>query len=148
MFYKIFYKVNSILKKMFFKIIYNKQIDFGHKLNFRKRFNITIEKNGKLSIGNNVFFNNGCSINVLNEIVIEDDCIFGEDVKIYDHNHIFKYKNKLIREQGMKVGTIHIGKNCWIGSNVIILKGVEIGENCVIGAGAVISENIEKRYNS
>jgi acetyltransferase-like isoleucine patch superfamily enzyme len=37
---------------------------------------------------------------------------------------------------------IKIGKNCWLGSNVIVLKGVEIGNNCVIGAGCIIYKNI------
>ncbi|WP_455266069.1 DapH/DapD/GlmU-related protein [Phascolarctobacterium sp.] len=37
---------------------------------------------------------------------------------------------------------MHIGSHCWVGSNVVILKGVTIGDNCVIGAGCVITEDI------
>ena len=33
-------------------------------------------------------------------------------------------------------------KNCWIGANVVILKGVTIGDNVIIGAGAVIHKDI------
>ena len=38
-----------------------------------------------------------------------------------------------------KVKPIVIGRNVWIGNNVMILKGTEIGDNSVIGAGAVIT---------
>ena len=34
---------------------------------------------------------------------------------------------------------IIIGNNCWIASNVVILKGTKIGNNCVIGAGCIVS---------
>jgi acetyltransferase-like isoleucine patch superfamily enzyme len=40
---------------------------------------------------------------------------------------------------------VHIGKNCFIGARVIILKGVTIGDDAVIGAGAVITRNVPDR---
>ena len=33
-------------------------------------------------------------------------------------------------------------KHCWIGTNVVICKGVHIGDNCTIGAGVVVRENV------
>ena len=39
-----------------------------------------------VKIGDNVFFNNGTSIAAKEKIEIGDNCIFGENVKIYDHN--------------------------------------------------------------
>ena len=67
--------------------------------------------------------------------------IFGENVKIYDHNHRFNQLKEL-RKQGFSNGSVVIGERCWISSNVTILKGTEIGNNCVIGAGCVISGKI------
>jgi acetyltransferase-like isoleucine patch superfamily enzyme len=37
---------------------------------------------------------------------------------------------------------IHIGNRVWIGSNVVITKGVTIGDNSVIAAGAVVTKDI------
>ena len=37
---------------------------------------------------------------------------------------------------------VSIGKHCWIGSSVTILKGVTIGDNVVVGAGCVVVKDI------
>ena len=39
------------------------------------------------------------------------------------------------------LGKIKIGKNCFIGSRVLILKNVELGDNCIVGAGAVVTKS-------
>lgn len=142
LFYKVVYHINTIIKTLFLKIIYRKKFIIGENASFRKAFNLIIDADGKVQIGNNCFFNNYCSLNSMNNIKIGDNCIFGESVKLYDHNHRFNRKNELIKHQGFSTAPIEIGNNCWIASNVIILKGVQIGDNCVIAAGSVIRENI------
>ena len=37
---------------------------------------------------------------------------------------------------------IHIGRDCWIGANTVILRGVTIGDNVVIGANCLIYQDI------
>lgn len=118
------------------------EIRFGKNVYFRKNSTVTIRRTGKVYIGNNVFFNNYISINCHSNIRIGDNCLFGENVKIYDHNHKFRDKNSPIAGQGYSYGDISIGNNCWIGSNVVILKGVKIGNNVVIGANCVIDKDV------
>ena len=148
-----------------FKIIYSSDLSTGNRVLFGSNFNITLVRNsskiiigdnvefrsnvslrlnqkGVIQIGNNVFFNNSCSINCLNNILIGSNCQFGEGVKFYDHNHNYRDKGRLINEQGYSIGSIVIGNNCWFGSNVVILKDVEIGDNVVIGAGCIIYKSI------
>jgi acetyltransferase-like isoleucine patch superfamily enzyme len=117
-------------------------INVGKNLRVRNDFNITIGDNGQLLIHENCFFNNRCSINCLGKIKIGSHNQFGENVLMYDHNHQYQDAVQLISAQGYQVGSIIIGNNCWIGSNVVILKDVVIGDNVVIGAGCVIHKSI------
>ena len=117
-------------------------IKVGRNFRARDHFNITIGKDGLLEIGENCFFNNNCSINCVGKIEIGNDNQFGEGALLYDHNHKYRDEKQLISDQGYNIGTIKIGNNCWIGSNVVILKDVEIGDNVVIGAGCVIHKSI------
>lgn len=107
--------------------------------NFRSRkFCCLNISSGKLVIGNNVFFNRSVSLNCHSMITIGDNSLFGENVKVYDHDHLFNDKSKLIKEQGFAVADVSIGSNVWIGSNVVILKGSTIGDNSVIAAGSIV----------
>lgn len=138
---RIVLRIKFTLYKAFLKIKYAQNITIGKGFSFRKHLNINLN-GGRLIIGDNVFLNNYCSINVHKEILIGNNCIFGENVKMYDHNHKYKDKNDIIRNQGYSYGKIIIGDNCWIGSNVVILKGVNIGNNVIIGANCVIYKSI------
>jgi acetyltransferase-like isoleucine patch superfamily enzyme len=137
---KVFWHLNALIKIFFYKIIFGSKLKMGKNITFRKGFSLLVD-GGKVSIGNNVFFNNYCSIVSHESIIIGDNCIFGENVKIYDHNHRFNI-NDIKKNQGFSSQEIKIGKNCWLANNVILLKEAEIGDNTVIGAGCIIKEKI------
>ncbi|MBR3355602.1 MAG: acyltransferase [Oscillospiraceae bacterium] len=141
-FVKALRHIIAFIKIHLFKLIYGKKVHFGKNTTFRKDFSLMIGESASVKIGANCFFNNHCSINALQSIEIGDGSIFGEGVKIYDHNHRFRDSLNSIKQQGYSVAGVKIGSHCWLGSNVIILKGAEIGDNCVIGAGCVVSGQV------
>lgn len=140
---KIFFKINCIIKIIFYKLIYGNKLTYGKKLTFRKGFSLIIEgENAKVKIGENVFFNNFCTLASMENITIGSNTIFGENVKIYDHNHEFKNAVIPIKNQGCNSESITIGENCWIASNTIILKEVIIGTHCITGAGNIVYKDV------
>lgn len=105
--------MNNIEKKLALAASYLKQIllhlkykgcKFGKKIYIKSGFRVLVENGAVLEIGDRTFFNYGCSITAQNRITIGKDCLFGEDVKIYDHNHVFKHMPTPIAEQGFSWG--------------------------------------------
>jgi acetyltransferase-like isoleucine patch superfamily enzyme len=123
----------------------NFSIKIGPYVRFKKYCHILLFPKAELVIGRDVFFNNYCSINCLEKISIGENTLFGEGVKLYDHNHSFGYKENslVVSKDQFETAPISIGKNCWIGSNVTILKGVTIGNNVIIGANCLIYKSID-----
>ncbi len=142
-FLRLLWFIHKILLTFFYRIIYRNKISIPFSCKFRFGFNIIIVgTSATVKIGDRCFFNNNCSINALCKIQIGKSTLLGENVKIYDHNHKYNNPNLLIGQQGFSCSPVKIGSNCWIGSNVTILKGVTIGDNCIIGAGCVIYKDI------
>jgi acetyltransferase-like isoleucine patch superfamily enzyme len=112
----------------------------------RNDFTILVDKSGYLEINENCFFNNGCSINCIKSVKIGVGTLFGENVKIYDHGHIFNRYGVPLVQSGLESEDVVIGNNCWIGSNVVILKGVMIGDNSIIGANSVVYKDIPSGF--
>jgi len=116
---------------------------------------IIINQNGKINIGNYMYMNSGCSLNISNHLTIGNNVLFGPNVKIWDSsNHPLDPKERY--EQTLKIpnqkslnsfhiggGNITIGDNVWIGMDVLILGNVSIGKNAVIAARSVVTKNVE-----
>ena len=138
---KIYYHLMCFCRTLLYKMVYGRRLSMPLFTSYRSGFHITIELGG-VKIGRDCFFNNYCTLASRSSIEIGDGTIFGENVKVYDHNHLYKNLGITIKEQGYSSAPIKIGKHCWIGSNVVILKGVTIGDNCVIGAGCVVYKDV------
>ena len=95
---------------------------------------------GKLILHDGVFINNSCSFNCMERIEIGNGTMMGEGVRFYDHDHVYTAEN--IEKWQWTTAPIRVGRGCWIGSNVTILKGVTIGDNTVIGAGCLIRNDV------
>ena len=136
---KLKYHLIAILKQFGYRLLYGKRISWGAGTTFRSGFHLMIEGQGQVRIGDHCFFNHDCSINCLDQVEIGAGTIFGEGVRIYDHNHRFSDATTPIKGQGYVTSPVRIGSHCWIGSNVVILRRARIGDHCVIGAGCVVN---------
>ena len=160
---RIFRKANALLRAAWFsfwlKFFHVKLVRIGSKLSVFKSASIRRADKGSLIIGNSVHIGanalisslkngvltlgNGVSIGANNFVIchhkisIGDNTILAPNVLIYDHDHIFTAENG-VDKRNFKTAPVSIGKNCWIGANVVILRGTTIEDNCVVGAGSVL----------
>lgn len=97
------------------------------------------KEGGKISIGSDCGIS-GTSFCAMQEITIGDRVQIGANTKILDNDQhsidpVERFKD--IRDN-VKRKPVIIGDDCFIGANVIILKGTVLGNKCVVGAGSVV----------
>ena len=100
--------------------------------------------NSKIIIGDGVGMS-GTSIVTCSTIEIGENTFIGANVNIYGTDfHCIRGEERILQKTSAEAPTapIKIGKNCWIASNVTILKGVTIGDNAVIGAMSLVNKDV------
>lgn len=122
----------------------NKNIKLGH--------NVTIYPgcmffgDGIIEIGNNVDIGNNTIIYSSKNgggVYIGDNTMIAANCYIIDADHA-THIDKLIREQENVIAPVKIGKDCWLATNVTVLKGAIVEDGVVVGAKALVNGKLEK----
>lgn len=115
----------------------------GDSLTIRSRkFNmveITCGRNAKLTFGNQVFLNQGVRIACTTEVIIGDNALIADESVILDSDY------HGIGGADTKSAPVRIERDVWLGTRVIVLRGVTIGEGSVVGAGSVVTKSLPPR---
>ncbi len=124
-------KRQAMLKKMFAEIGEGCYIQSPFYANFGGKH---------CHFGNYVYANFNLTMVDDTHIYVGDNTMFGPNVVLATAGHPILPE---LRKEGYQYNApIHIGKNCWLGTGVIVLPGVTIGDNVVIGAGSVVTKDI------
>ena len=97
-------------------------------------------KGSKIVVGEGTTISNNTSIVAMNSVIIGCNCLIGDRVSIVDcdfHESTPEFR----RNSSGKIKPVDIGNNVWIGSQVMILKGVSIGDNTVVGAMSLVTKS-------
>jgi acetyltransferase-like isoleucine patch superfamily enzyme len=111
--------------------------------------NVTIDAGARLQVANKATMTVGDQVgigpyNIFNafaDLAIGDDTMFAPFVNINCADHGMD-RDAPMREQYGSYGPVSIGKDCWLGSMVVVTRGVTIGDGAVIGAGSVVTQDI------
>ena len=94
-----------------------------------------------IRIGAGTFTNNNIAVYSCEQIEIGRECLIAEFVSIYDSDFHEIDPGRRRASDGPSA-PVKIGDRVWLGSRVMVLKGVEIGDDSVIAAGAVVTNSI------
>ena len=81
-------------------------------------------------------------------VVIRKGTTIGDNVRIDDNTVIGKYPMKAtlsIFKEELNLPPTHIGNNCLVGANTVILPGKTIGEDALIAAGSIVTKDVPPR---
>ena len=100
---------------------------------------------GPIIIGDNVSIGNQTVIysSQMGGVCIGDDTQVAAQCYIIDMDH-GTLADKKISEQPNTVAPVVIGKDCWLGANVTVLKGSVIEDGAVIGAKGLVDGLVKK----
>ena len=100
--------------------------------------NVAVDYDATLTIGADTFFNEGSSVVCYSDTTIGSGCAISWGVRILDSD-----VHKLVQEgKSSPHAPIQIGKDCWIGTNAVVLKGTELGDGSIVAAGAVVASKV------
>ncbi|RRQ29232.1 sugar O-acetyltransferase [Rhodococcus sp. Eu-32] len=95
-----------------------------------------------ITVGRNVFVNQGCRFNDIGGIDIGDDVMIGPSVSLITSGHPIGPDE---RRTGITSAPIVIGRGVWIGASAMILQGVSVGDDAIVAAGAVVTRDVPAR---
>lgn len=115
---------------------------------------IISEFNGKVRIGRFSQLGSNSTIRAVNSVTIGPFTAISNNVHICDNNnHSVSPQDRMIVRQTLHgsyerswnfsdSAPILIGRNCWIGENSRICKGVIIGDGSIVAANAVVTKSV------
>jgi len=95
-------------------------------------------KRDKLRIGSGTYVNRCTIFDAFNELRIGRNVMIGPHCFFTDANHGTE-PGSSVKSQPMKLASLIVEDEAWIGANATVLSGVRIGKGAVIGAGAVVT---------
>jgi maltose O-acetyltransferase len=99
------------------------------------------DKDAWVKIGPDCAFSNNVSIVALKAVEIDDHCLIGDFVSIMDSDfHAIAPDQR--RHGPPQTEPVHLERNVWLASRVIVQKGVTIGANSIVTPNAVVTSSL------
>lgn len=111
------------------------------------------QSHGKIYMGKYSKLGANCRILAVDSVFIDEYTAIAENVIISDNNNhpvnpsFRKYMRMTPEGDDSRMwkhsahAPVVIGKNCWIGQNARIQKGVVLGDNCIVAANSVVTKS-------
>jgi len=101
----------------------------------------TLHEDAVIEIGNNCGFS-GTAIGAASKIIIGSQVLCGANTIITDTDwHVISLEDRMKKVLGA-TSPVSIEDGVWIGTNVVVLKGVTIGAGTIVAANSVVTKSL------
>jgi acetyltransferase-like isoleucine patch superfamily enzyme len=100
-------------------------------------------RTARIHIGSGTAISDNFTISCNELIRIGKNCLMSYRISILDHDHITGLNVNPVTSGTTKGEAVEIGDNTFVGTGVVIMRGVKIGKNCVINANSVVMRSFE-----
>lgn len=102
--------------------------------------------NGPLEIGERVMIATGVFIDAhAGGLAIGDDSMIGPNCVLVGVNYRYDRLDVPVQHQGKISKGIKIGRDVWLGGNVVVMDGAEIGDHTIVSPGSVVTGRLPDR---
>lgn len=141
--YSFYHKIRKFIIKLEGKIVSRYVFkNLGVKVKFNGYGTFKFNNPESVILGKNIHIGRGFFIRAEGGLYIGENTHISRNLMLYTHNHNYE-GTRLPYDNSFIFKPVKIGKNVWVGTNVIILPGSTIGDGCIVGAGSVVSGNFE-----
>lgn len=112
------------------------------------------EPQGRITIGANAYLGDDVIVSAASHVIVGGGTLVAHGVQIFDNDthpvdpeerarHFAAIQGKTTAA-ALRISTrpVSIGKNCWIGMDALVMKGVTIGDGAIVAAGSVVVEDV------
>jgi len=129
-------RLRRILAKKIFKSV-GDDVIFHHNVLFSSGKNI--------ELGNGVFVNRHVMLDDRGPLTVGDHTVMAAGTIIETHTHRYQDFSVPLPLGGRDMLPVHIGSNCLLGYNAVILAGVTLGDRVIVGSNAVVTKDVPDR---
>lgn len=105
--------------------------------------NVFISHSFRIECGKNFVVTSNTYINAVGGLIIGDNVLIGPGVVISSGEHQYQNKKIPVKLQEIKLKTITIEDDVWIGANAVIMPGITLKKGTAVGAGAIVTKSTE-----
>lgn len=149
---KSYIRLMQVKKKFPQSDIYSPNISEGVKLGYKTKISPNVSIKSNVNIGDYTYINDntfiGNAVQIGNFCSIAYNCQIGMNEHPTDFvstsPHLYSTNNILDEPLYWDdyPNPVVIGNDVWVGSNAVILQGVNIGDGSIIASGAVVTKNV------
>jgi len=99
----------------------------------------------KITIGDRCTIMYRFQCNAAESVKIGRSVLIASNVYITDSDHVVEPGVPTARNPKLVTRPVCVEDDCWLGQNVVILKGVTIGRESIVGANSVVTRSVPPR---